>query len=275
MSQIDRNQPLGTPTWIDLAVTDLEGAQAFYGSVFGWDFETDAHGTRCLLRGLPVAGLREADAGEGWIVHLATDDCDGTAKRAAAAGATVLEAPHEVGDVARVASAVDPTGARFGLWQGRTLPGCRLVNEPDTLVRNDLVTADAVAARAFFTTVFDFILDGNEDLPGFDFTFLCRPDGHEIGGIVGMAEATRPAWVTTFEVADTDATVARARAAGGTSNGALGKSRVQSPLQAGQRTSWSRFRAASRRTHRGSSGRSGRATRMDGSSPGCLLHRGD
>lgn len=222
MSQVSRNQPLGTPTWIDLAVMDLTAAKAFYGAVFGWEFADSERGTECLLRGEPVAGLRQGDPGQSWTkqswtVHLATDDCDGTAKRIAAAGGTVLDAPHEVGDLGRAASAVDPTGARFGLWQGRTAPGCVLVNEPDTLVRNDLVTAEPVLARAFFTAVFDFTLDGNNDLPELDFTFLRRPDGYEIGGILGQADAPVPAWATTFEVADTNATVARVRAAGGTS----------------------------------------------------------
>ncbi|MFC7304076.1 VOC family protein [Streptomyces monticola] len=218
MSQVSRNQPLGTPTWIDLAVTDVDAAKAFYGAVFDWEFATTAGGTHCLLNGLPVAGLRQADdeaeAGHGWIAHLATDDCDGLAKRVTAAGGTLLDAPHEVGDLGRAALAVDPTGARFGLWQGRARPGCRLVNEPGTLVRNDLVTTEPGAARAFYSAVFDFTLDGNEDLPGMDFTFLRRPDGHEIGGILGLPDAPASAWATTFEVADTDETVARATAAG-------------------------------------------------------------
>lgn len=221
MSQVSRNQPLGTPTWIDLAVTDPQGAKTFYGAVFGWEFATREHDTACLLHGLPVAGLRQvtdqADAGYGWSVHLATDDCDGTAERVVAAGGTLLEGPHDVADLGRAAFAVDPTGARFGLWQGRAHPGCRLVNEPDTLVRNDLVTATPHSARAFYSDVFDFTLDGNDDLPGMDFTFLRRPDGHEVGGILGLADAPVSAWATAFEVADTDATVGRARAAGGTS----------------------------------------------------------
>jgi predicted enzyme related to lactoylglutathione lyase len=210
MSRISTNQPLGTPTWIDLAVTDLPAAQAFYGAVFGWTFEGEA----CLLRGLPVAGLREGSEG-GWTVHFATDDCDATAKRMVAAGGTVHTEPYEA-DGRRAAIVTDPVGLRIGLWQGRTAPGCQLVNEPDTLVRNDLVTARPRVARDFYATVFDFTLDGNDDLPDLDFTFLRRPDGHEIGGIVGVAESPAPAWVTTFEVSDTDATVARVREAGGT-----------------------------------------------------------
>ncbi|GAA4550338.1 VOC family protein [Amycolatopsis samaneae] len=217
MSRVDHNQPLGTPTWIELDVADPAGTREFYGSVFGWEFAEEENGATCLLRGLPVAGLREAvTSGGGWTVHLATDDCDGAAKNVVAAGGTLLDEPHDVGDQARVAYALDPTGARFGLWQGRTRPGCRLVNEPGTLVRNDLVTPAAERARAFYTAVFDFTLDGNDDLPGVDFTFLRRPDGHEIGGIMGSADARVSNWGTLIEVADADETVARVRAAGGT-----------------------------------------------------------
>ena len=63
--------------------------------------------------------------------------------------------------------------------------------------------------------MFDFSLDVNQDLPGFDFTFLRRPDGHEIGGIMGIEGAPSSSWSTTFEVADTDAVLARAAEAGG------------------------------------------------------------
>jgi hypothetical protein len=206
MSQIDENQPLGTPTWLDLRVPDVTSAARYYGAVFGWEFADGPLGTMCLLRGLPVAGMRQG-AG-GWTVHLATDDCDATAKAVLAEGGGVLEEPHDVGDLGRWALVTDAVGAVFGLWQGRAFPGCRLVNEPDTLVRNDLVTGEPARARAFYPAVFGFTLDGNPDLPDFDFTFLRRPDGHEVGGILGMPGAAS-AWATVFEVADTDATLAR------------------------------------------------------------------
>ena len=31
--------PLGAPVWIDLATSDVAGAQAFYRTVMGWDYE--------------------------------------------------------------------------------------------------------------------------------------------------------------------------------------------------------------------------------------------
>jgi predicted enzyme related to lactoylglutathione lyase len=83
------------------------------------------------------------------------------------------------------------------------------VNEPDTLLRNDLVTDSPAQAREFYPEVFGFTLDGNPTLPDLDFTFLRRPDGYEIGGIMGLPVATS-GWNTTFEVANTDATLVRA-----------------------------------------------------------------
>ncbi|OEJ58060.1 glyoxalase [Streptomyces agglomeratus] len=226
MSHVDSNQPESTPTWIDLDVPDLDRAKEFYSALFGWDFETDAEATgtaghtTCLLRGRAVAGFRPPPAPDPapgfWRMYFATQDCDATAKRVTDAGGTLTQGPVEFGDRARIALASDAVGAGFGLWQGRTLPGCLIVNEPGSLVRNDLTTPEPGRARDFYTSLFGFTLDGNEDLPGFDFTFLRRPDGHEIGGIFGDPSAAASVWQTTFEVADTDALVERAVAAGGT-----------------------------------------------------------
>lgn len=210
MSEVNECQQPGTPTWVDLRVPDVAAARDYYARVFGWAYEDSELGTVCLLRGLPVAGMRAGDD-RAWRVHLATDDCDATVEAVLAAGGAVTEEPHDVGGLGRAATVVDPVGAVVGLWQGRAFPGCRLVNEPDTLVRNDLVTGEPAPARAFYAAVFGFTLDGNPDVD-FDFTFLRRPDGHEIGGVMGLPGAPS-AWNTTFEVADTDATLARAGAA--------------------------------------------------------------
>jgi uncharacterized protein len=223
MSDVTGNQPDGTPTWIELGVPDLERAMAFYGSLFGWEFDVgpaeSGRYAACLLRGRRVAGIAPDpdpdDTRRQWTVYLATADCDGTARRVTAAGGTLVEGPMDLGDQGRVALAVDPVGARFGLWQGRAHVGAEVVNEPGSLVRNDLVTPAPEPARAFYAAVFGFTLDRNQDLPGFDFTFLRRPDGHEIGGVMGLQDAPGSAWTTTFEVADADAVVERATAGGG------------------------------------------------------------
>ncbi|HEY5854197.1 MAG TPA: VOC family protein [Aldersonia sp.] len=228
MSNVTTNQPLGTPTWIDLGIPDLDRAMSFYGSIFGWEFDVgpEEYGryTICLLRGKKVAALMpnpDENATEfWWNVYLATDDLDDTVARSEAAGGTVLMAPMDVMDDGRMAIVRDPSGAQFGLWQGRAQVGCELVNEPNTLLRNDLVTPNPGPARDFYAAVFDFTLDGNDELPGMDFTFLRRPDGHEIGGIIGDPTTPSSAWGTLFEVTDADAAVAAARANGGAADDA-------------------------------------------------------
>ncbi|MGH3979473.1 MAG: VOC family protein [Pseudonocardiaceae bacterium] len=226
MSDVTSNQPNGTPTWIDLGIPDLERAMEFYHALFGWEYDVgpaeSGHYTMCLLRGRPVAAImpnQDQDATDfWWNVYFATDDCDRTAKRITDAGGAVLMEPMDVMDQGRMATARDPVGAQFGLWQGRAHIGCQVVNEPNSLIRNDLLTPNAAPARDFYAAVFDYTLDRNEDLPDLDFTFLRRPDGHEVAGIVGNPETTSSGWGTMFEVADTDAVVRRAVAAGGTSS---------------------------------------------------------
>jgi predicted enzyme related to lactoylglutathione lyase len=220
---VTTNPPDGTPTWIDLGVPDLDQAMGFYRALFGWEFdvgpaETGRY-TLCLLDGRPAAAIMPhqdpAATDFWWSVYFATHDCDATAERITEAGGTLVQEPMDVMEFGRMALARDPVGAQFGLWQGGSRVGCEVVNEPGALLRNDLVTATPEPARAFYTAVFGFTLDGNPALPGLDFTFLRRPDGHEVGGIMGVPDSP-PAWGTLFEVADTDEAVASARAAGGT-----------------------------------------------------------
>jgi predicted enzyme related to lactoylglutathione lyase len=228
MPYLTSNQPNGTPTWIELGIPDLDRAMTFYGAVLGWEFDVgpEEYGsyTTCLLDGRRAAAIApnpDPDATEfWWNLYFAADDCDATAKRITDAGGTLVMEPSDVMDLGRMLVARDPVGAQFSLWQGRKHIGAEVVNEPGALLRNDLVTPDPGPARAFYTRVFDFTLDTNEALPGVDFTFLRRPDGHEIGGIVGEPKAPKSAWGTLFMVAHPDAAVAAAVANGGTSPGA-------------------------------------------------------
>ncbi len=53
--------PLGAPCWIDLTTSDIDRAQDFYGTVFGWTFESAGpeYGgyVNAAHNGHPVAGL--------------------------------------------------------------------------------------------------------------------------------------------------------------------------------------------------------------------------
>lgn len=221
MADIDTVQPDGTPIWVDLGIPDLDRALEFYGALFGWEFDVGSEEvgryTNCLRRGRPVAAIMPdpdpAATEFWWNVYFATADCAGTAAKARRAGGRLLSEPIDVFDQGRLAIVRDPTGAQFGLWQAGRHIGCQVVNEPNALLRNDLTTARPQVAGRFYRDVFDFTPEPGPELG--DFTFLRRPDGHEIGGIAGDPAAARSRWGTLFQVSDVDETVARAVAAGG------------------------------------------------------------
>ena len=58
-------------------------------------------------------------------------------------------APFDVGDGAgRMSFVLDPTGAAVALWQAGTHIGATRVNEPNTLIWNELTSADLDRALA-------------------------------------------------------------------------------------------------------------------------------
>lgn len=222
--EVTTNQPDGTPVWIDLGVPDIERAMTFYRSVFGWEFQTGGeetgYYTMCLVRGHPVAALSQPP-GAGpeywWTVYFATSDCDGHVKRAADAGGTVVMPAMDVMTAGRMALVTDPLGARFGLWQGRDHIGAGLVNEPNTLLRNDLHTPDLDASGAFYGALFGFTLGGRDpNMPDAPFTSLHRPDGHDIGGMLRRPDVSAATWTTMFLVDSADDAARAATENGGT-----------------------------------------------------------
>jgi hypothetical protein len=210
----------GTPCWVDLATGDLPPALDFYRAVFGWDFdepETDRDSyTTARLRGKPVAGIfvpGRAGIPVVWNTYLATDDVDVTAKAIAEHGGELLTGVMDVPGEGRLVVASDPTGGVFCAWQALGEAGAQLVNEPGALIWNELITTDPGAAREFYAAVFGIGID--EPLKGETDYTVFTAGGRSVGGIAIGAAGVPPHWATYFGVADTDATAAAVRAAGG------------------------------------------------------------
>jgi predicted enzyme related to lactoylglutathione lyase len=214
----------GTPNWVDLGTPDLDGAKRFYSDLLGWTFESageaSGHYTICLRDGVPVAGIGpqpDDSAPSMWSTYLASDDADGTAARITEAGGRVLMEPMDIFEAGRMAYAVDPTGAGFGVWQGRSHRGAGVVGEPGTFTWNELHTPDGTAADAFYGAVFDYRYEQIGDGQTFDYVVI-RVGDEVVGGRLrvgsGSGEA-RPHWMTYFAVADTDAAAAAVAAGGG------------------------------------------------------------
>src|SRR5438132_3145394 len=73
------------------------------------------------LNGRGVAGvgpkMGPPEAPTMWVTYLATSDADATAAKIKGAGGQLVMEPMDVMDVGRMAVAVDPAGAVFGVWQ--------------------------------------------------------------------------------------------------------------------------------------------------------------
>jgi predicted enzyme related to lactoylglutathione lyase len=221
----------GTPSWVDLMTTDADAARDFYAAVLGWDFTVGGEDvgfySNAVLGGESVAGIMPIADGQqmppAWTTYLATDDLDRTVALAGAADGQILLPPMDVeqGDVhvGRMAMAMDPTGAAFGIWEAGSHRGAGIVNEPGALSWNELVTTDAPAARGFYGQVFGWGYEQIGDGETFDYTTVMLGE-RAVAGIMQMGPdfpaGTPSHWMTYFAVADADAAVEAVVAAGGT-----------------------------------------------------------
>jgi uncharacterized protein len=243
MSYQDRYIP-GVPCWVDTTPPDPDAAAAFYGGLFGWEFEdvTPAGSpTRYLigrLGGRDVAGVGSQAEGApaAWNTYVWVDDADETAAKVRAAGGAVLVEPIDVGDSGRMAIVADPDGAAFCVWQPAQHRGAGVVNEAGSLNFNDLNTRDIEAAAAFYGAVFGWeVLPIGGDfnvwaLPGYGDFLEERTPGmrqgmkemgaperfEDVVASVGPVEGDQPPhWGVTFAVDDADTIAARATELGG------------------------------------------------------------
>ena len=152
----------GTFSWVDLNTDDPDGAKAFYGALFGWDYEDIPIGegasySMAKIDGHSVAALGPLQ-GEGmpphWNCYVTVADADASAARAKELGATLLAEPFDVFGAGRMAAFADPQGAVLSVWQAKDNIGAGLVNVPGALAWNDLLSADVEASAAFYRALF-------------------------------------------------------------------------------------------------------------------------
>jgi len=219
----------GAPNWVDLGTPDIDAAAAFYGAVFGWQFQSagpDAGGYGMFtLDGKTVAAggpLTEQGAAPSWTVYFHTADADATAEAVTKAGGSVTVAPMDVFTAGRMAQFADPEGASFAVWQPGDVRGLDAVNDPCTLCWTELYPGDVAGAKSFYQATFGWV---TEDMPMGDFTYtVIKPatGGEESsqGGFMPLtpemaAGGGTTCWRVYFEVADCDATVGMATQQGG------------------------------------------------------------
>lgn len=171
--------PHGKFVWYELMTTDPDAAGRFYATVVpGWRFgervpiEIDY---RMILRsdGGNAGGVMKLDepmqqhgAKPVWMGYVGTGDVDATVKRIEAEGGSALMPPWDVPGVGRLAMIADPQGNPLYLMKPQPPEGD--VNAQSDVFAadaeqrvgwNELTTADPVAARAFYGTIFGWTSD--------------------------------------------------------------------------------------------------------------------
>ncbi|HWK27910.1 MAG TPA: VOC family protein [Solirubrobacter sp.] len=216
----------GTPSWVDLATPDVDGAADFYGALFGWSADPagsiEQTGGYRFFRsgGHKVAGLSplmDEQQPVMWSTYFDTDDVDALAARVTEFGGTSLFEPMDVMDSGRMGFFVHPAAGAFGGWQAGTHKGAELVNEPGSLIWNTLVTPEVDAASDFLRVVFGLRTEHQRIGPR-DFPLLMLGD-HGVAGLMPPPPEIPPGtpafWLVSFAVTDVDATVALAAERGG------------------------------------------------------------
>ena len=218
----------GTPSWIDLATTDVDGARAFYADLFGWEYEenpTDQGSAYVMARreghaaaGMMVQAAEQQEMGlpPMWNSYVSVDDIEATVAKVETAGGKVMAPPFDVMDAGIMAVIVDPTGGVISLWQAKEHIGAEIVNDHGSLIWNELITPDVDTAAAFYAEVLGW---GREDMDMGDMgTYtVFTLDGEGIGGAMPPPmEGMPPHWGVYFAVDDAAAAVATVEANGGT-----------------------------------------------------------
>ncbi|WP_031512931.1 VOC family protein [Streptomyces sp. NRRL F-5123] len=210
----DRRAP-GTPCWASLMAHRADRTREFYAALFGWEFSPGPPqlGSYTLAA---KGGLRVAGIGEGspephrpvsWTTMLAADDVDAAAERVRECGGTVGIGPLNAGEDGRLAIAVDPSGAVFGIWQGGLFSGADVTGVPGSVGWSELLTHDASMVGKFYEVVFGLTVEraGGQD----EDRAVLVTGGNAVAGIRGLGRALprdRGAhWMTSFAVADVDA----------------------------------------------------------------------
>jgi uncharacterized protein len=228
MGNIEKHKP-GNFCWIELEAADQDAAKKFYGELFGWTWDDNPIGPNDFYTIFKI-GDRQVGAtytmppqrrGQGvpphWLVYVATESADASAKRATELGATIVAGPMDVSDAGRMAVIRDPGGAHFCVWEAKKHVGSRITGVPGTLCAADLVAAaDQDAASDFYEKLFGWQIKKEDEEPGHRYYHIFN-GGEFIGGIPPASFAPKGApshWQIYVQVADCKASVAKAKSLG-------------------------------------------------------------
>ena len=217
----ERYEP-GTFSWVELATSDADAAKAFYGELFGWEYDDNEVGddfvySMATIDGKVVGALFKSEQPPHWNSYITVESVDDAVEKAKEAGAEVVREPMDVMEAGRMAVIQDPSGAPVALWEAKDRIGADLVNSPGALTWNDLMTHDVGKASEFYSEVFGWEIGEVEGAP--DDRVGIRVGEQMNGGMAKLPESAGeqvpPHWLPYFAIDDAEAAAEKVKGAGG------------------------------------------------------------
>lgn len=221
----------GRVIWHDLITDTPEASRAFYGELFGWEFEKPPSfigfgkdDSYMLIRhkGELIGGMLDANILRRdveisqWVTVMSVADLDAAVGRVEASGGEVLTAPTDVGSRGAIAVVAGPDKAIIALLQ--TLEGdpAEALPEVNGWLWNELWTDDVDTATAFYKNLSG--LQHDDRTPeGSDTRYRVLLDGDtpRAGIMASPFPGALPVWVNYLRVEDPAAVAARVESLGG------------------------------------------------------------
>ena len=204
------------PVWLDLSSSDPAGSRQFYSKLFGWNIEVNpdpqygGYGM-AKIAGKDVAGIgakMSPDAPTAWLIYIASADAADTAKKAKAAGGSVMMEPMAIGPQGTMAVIQDPAGGVIGVWQAGQMAGSLVIGKANAYGWAELNARGFEKAEPFYKKLFGWGTKKSAMGEGQGEYTEFQVNGESIAGgmeMNPMVPAQVPSyWLAYFTVPDVD-----------------------------------------------------------------------
>jgi predicted enzyme related to lactoylglutathione lyase len=221
----DANSPRlpGKFIWADLATSNVDAAQQFYGQMFGWQFRpvgTAATGYTLIYNGdravggiVSVRARAHAPSAPRWIGYISVPDVAQAAQAIGKAGGNQLVDTKSFPKRGEQAVFVDAEGAVFGVMKSSSGDPGDFLAEPGDWIWIQLLSRDIQKATNFYRAIAGYEVVETTRRPG-------HPEYLLVSGAFARAavsqlssnrRAALPAWLPFVRVADLSQALTKAQ----------------------------------------------------------------
>jgi predicted enzyme related to lactoylglutathione lyase len=217
----------GAFIWYELMTTDVDAAQNFYESVFGWAVKDSGMSDmdyRIVHAGeRPIGGMMalrdeqlEAGARPFWGGYIGVADVDAATEKAESLGASTHVPPMDIPEVGRFSVISDPQGGMITLFTGAGTPPEGTAQGNGIFAWHELATTDWPKAFDFYSAMFGWTKGEGIDMGPLGTYQLFGLGGEVVGGLFNKPpELPVVAWLYYVEVDALGAAIKRVEAGGG------------------------------------------------------------